>query len=231
MALKDRPRYFVEFLLAFFLIANFALMPSLAQPKLDLQEIRKRKNILYPKPKNPPIKAVRTKPATTEAAPTQEALVQAAAEAAAEKKITYNLAVGVSTGLFAGATGVLGEVRLPLRIVFGPASLGLRAAGGYLQSASADLRYIPVCADAIFNFPPGWFSGVDNYVGAGLNYIALMSGRKQGTIGGEIFYGVESTGFGGIVFGELGYGLLRTGFSPSNRGVTVLVGYRAPLDL
>jgi len=59
----------------------------------------------------------------------------------------------------------------------------------------------------------------------------LMSGRKQGTIGGEIFYGVESTGFGGIVFGELGYGLLRTGFSPSNRGVTVLVGYRAPLDL
>jgi hypothetical protein len=140
------------------------------------------------------------------------------------KKIQYEL--GGVVGLFAGGNALLGETRIPLKFTLGPTTSLFRLSGGLVQSREQDQKYVPLNLDLVLVFPPGWFSGVENYLGAGLNYIVTMSGRKSGTLGGELFYGVQSEGFGGVVFGELGYAMLRTGFSLSQKGMTVLVGYR-----
>jgi hypothetical protein len=139
--------------------------------------------------------------------------------------------LGATMGMFAAATGLFGELRFPLNSTIGPAATGCRLAGGYVQSADAGRKYVTVQGDGILNFPAGWLTGVDNYLGAGINYVVLTSGRVPGTIGGEIFYGVEGDGFGGKLFGELGYGVLRTGFSSSHKGTTVLFGYRSPWQI
>lgn len=134
--------------------------------------------------------------------------------------------IGAQAGFYSGSTSALGELRFKLPYIFGPATTTLRLAGGLAQSRDTSRRYAPVMLDGIFNFPAGWFSGVENYVGAGLNYVVLTSGMKPGTIGGQVFYGVESNGFLGKLYGEMGWGILRTGFSPSHRGTTITVGYR-----
>lgn len=133
---------------------------------------------------------------------------------------------GILAGLFGGSTGMFAEVRFPLRLIIGPATTSLRMVGGYAQNEDMSRRYAPVQLDFILNFPPGWFTGVDNYLGLGPNYVVRTTGRVAGAIGGQVFYGVESEGFGGKVYGEMGYGVLRTGFSPDDEGVTVLVGHR-----
>lgn len=138
----------------------------------------------------------------------------------------FKFEIGGAVGLFAAATALNGELRFPLPYIFGPAVTSFRIAGGYAQSVDMGRRYASLQIDGIFNYPPGWFTGVDNYLGAGLNYVVLTSGRTSGSFGGEVFYGVEGTGFGGKLFGEIGYGILRTGFSPSHGGTTLLVGYR-----
>ena len=156
---------------------------------------------------------------------TEEAVVKD--ELAQRDKKPALFEIGAEMGVFAGGSAnLIAEARLPLRMVIGPAKLGLRVASGYVQDQSGGRKYVPVNLDLIFNFPPGWFTGTNNYIGFGLNYVALTSGRVAGTVGGEVFYGVESEGFGGTVFGEMGYTILRTGFSPSQKGITVLIGYR-----
>jgi len=143
-----------------------------------------------------------------------------------ENRKHFKFEIGGTVGLFAGATGMFGEIRLPLNYVLGPATSSLRLAGGLAQSEDESRRYAPVNVDGVLNFPPGWFTGVENYLGAGLNYVVLTSGRKEGTVGGEVFYGIEGEGFGGKLFGEMGWGVLRTGFTPSHKGTTIMFGYR-----
>ncbi len=166
--------------------------------------------------------AVATTEVGEEFVPTEE--VKTAQDEVIEGRFKFE--IGGTAGLFAGATAMLGELRLPLPFVFGPATTSLRFSGGLAQSKDMGRRYAPIACDGIFNFPAEIFTGVENYLGAGLNYVVLTSGQKQGTIGGQIFYGVESNGFNGRIFGEIGYGALRTGFSPSHKGVTLFVGYR-----
>ena len=115
--------------------------------------------------------------------------------------------------------------------IVGPAKTSLRASGSFSQTENADRRYAFAACDGILNFPAGWLTGVENYLGAGLNYTGLTSGPRSGTFGGQLFYGIESEGFGGRIFGEMGWAILRTGFSPSCRGVSVLIGYRRPVGL
>lgn len=141
----------------------------------------------------------------------------------------FRYEVGATYGFFAGMTSLLGEVRVPLRTVIGPTTVNLRLVTGLAQGRDDGRRFIPVNVDLIFNFPPGWFTGVENYLGCGLNYTALTTGQKSGTLGGELCYGVESEGFGGTVFGELGFAFIRTGFTPSYKGMSVLIGYRLTL--
>ena len=151
-------------------------------------------------------------------------------EVEAEKK-RLKFEIGGVAGLFAGATSLGGEIRFSLPYIFGPATSSLRISAGLMQSEDPVRKFAPLQIDGILNFPPGWFTGVENYLGAGLNYLVLTSGRKSGTIGGEVFYGVASEGFGGKVFGEMGWGVLRTGFSSAQTGTTILVGYRRDWEL
>lgn len=132
------------------------------------------------------------------------------------RKIVFTL--GGATGFFAGATTFLAEARFHLKYIFGPATTAARLGLGLAQSRNTDQRYVPVTFDLIFNFPAGRLTGVENYLGGGLN--------SAGNFGGELFYGVQSEGFGGMVFGELGYAILRNGAAPSHKGVTALVGWR-----
>ena len=204
---------------------------------LEQAQIKRIKQKLYPKTVMPKKVGV----ATPEALPGSELLgtleaggeeVGVSLEAESKTRISTGglwYEVGGSTGFFAGTTAFLGEIRVPLRLIFGPATTAVRLATGLAQNNEGDRRLVPVNLDLIFNFPPGWFTGVENYIGAGLNYVALTTGRKQGTVGGEAFYGIVSDGFGGIVYGEVGYAIMRTGFSPSYKGATVLVGYRKAL--
>ena len=171
---------------------------------------------------------------TPEAVIAVEGAEESALSAEAESKVKqiakrFRYEAGGATGVFAGATTLTGEIRIPFGLILGPATTAFRISTGLAQSRDTSLRYVPLNLDFILNFPPGWFTGVENYIGAGANYVALMSGGKQGTVGGEIFYGIQSDGLGGIIFGELGWGILRTGFSPSHKGVTVLIGYRTLL--
>lgn len=204
--------------------ANKKRIDILDQIDVNQAQINKLNKLLYPKPvPKPEVKVPLANP-TFEA--TSEEAIAPEGEGLKKVKKGFGFEVGGVYGFFAGATTLLGEVRFPLRYVLGPAVTSVRAATGLAQSRGTDRKYVPLNLDLIFNFPPGYFTGVENYLGAGLNYVVLTSGRKQGTIGGEIFYGVESEGFGGMVFGELGYATLRTGFSDSHDGVTVLLGYR-----
>lgn len=196
--------------------------------KIDLYQIQmgKLKKQLLPKAAEKPARRVSATAeaiATVEAAPEE---IGALLEVEEKPKRAARHEVGGVTGVFAGATIFMGEVRFPLKFIFGPATTSVRLSTGLAQSRETDRRYIPLNLDLIFNFPPGWFTGVENYLGAGLNYILLTSESKQGTVGGEVFYGVQSEGFGGMLFGELGYAYLRTGFAGTHKGVSVLIGYR-----
>ncbi|MBN2057579.1 MAG: hypothetical protein JW782_02130 [Candidatus Saganbacteria bacterium] len=137
-----------------------------------------------------------------------------------------NFEIGSLAGIYANSTGILGEVRFPMRFVLGPATSSFRFCGGLVQSADMTRRFAPAMVDIILNFPAGYFSGVENYLGGGLNYVVRMTGQTAGTVGGQCFYGIESSGFGGKLFGEIGFGILRSGFSPSHKGTTMLFGYR-----
>lgn len=141
----------------------------------------------------------------------------------------FRYEVGATYGFFAGMTSLLAEVRVPLRMIVGPTTVNLRLVTGLTQGRDDGRRFFPVNFDLIFNFPPGWFTGVENYLGCGLNSTALTTGLKSETLGGELCYGVESEGFGGTVFGELGFAIIRTGFTPSYKGMSVLLGYRLTL--
>jgi hypothetical protein len=134
--------------------------------------------------------------------------------------------IGAGAGFFAGASSFLAEIRLPLRRVIGPATTKVRLASGLTQSRDASYTFVPVNLDLIFNLPPGILTGVENYFGAGVNYLVSTSAGKAGKLGGEVFYGVQSEGFSGLLFGELGYALMRPGFIPAYYGATILVGYR-----
>lgn len=197
---------------------------------LDQAKIVKIKNILYPKPKKKPAVKLPVRPPTAEAMPSLEAGPEenVTREVVKARKIGLNYEAGLQGGVFAGTTGFFAGARAPLGIVLGPAVTTLRLSCGLAQTMDTGRRYVPVCLDLIFNFPPGWFSGVENYLGGGLNYTVLTTGRQQGTFGGELFYGIQSEGFGGIVFGELGFAILRSGSAPSNSGLIVMVGFREP---
>jgi hypothetical protein len=140
-----------------------------------------------------------------------------------------NFELGVNGGIFYGGNIWLGEVRAGLPLIIGPARSSLRIMTGLVQSPDQDRKFIPAYADILLNYPPGIITGTNNYFGAGINYVVLTNGRKAGSIGGEIFYGVETEGFNGKIYGEVGYQVIRTGFSASEKGISLIIGYRIPM--
>lgn len=195
-----------------------------AKPKAKAKSTAKPK-VSPPKPK-----------VVTEEAVTKEMLSTAEVEGsdftgqkkfvARYKKVRFE--IGASAGFFSGITALLVEARVPLKPVIGAATTSFRFSAGLGQNNDANMRFVPANFDLLLNFPPGWLTGVRNYLGFGVNYLVMVSG-KGGTFGGELIYGVESEGFEGVVFGEVGFASLQTTRPSTQRGLTVLAGYRHAL--
>jgi len=156
----------------------------------------------------------------------EEALPSVESKVAPPPKKNFAVKIGGMAGFFSGGTSFLGQLEFPLKMIIGPATSSVRISTGLMQSRETDKRYVPLNFDFLLNYPPGWFSGVDNYIGCGLNLVVLGPGRKMGSIGGEVFYGVVGDGFGGSIFGEIGYAALSTGDAAGYQGMTVMVGYK-----
>lgn len=194
---------------------------------LDLIEGQEAR--LKPKPKIP--KPLENKTAIIEPIGPIDSSIEVVSVNLNEEKKTIGLArnikvdLGIAGGSFSSASGLNLEMRLQTPYVMGPATTSLRLAGGYYLSRDMDRRYALIQTDAMLNSPAGMITGVENYFGFGLNYVAMTTGRVSGALGGQVFYGVEGDGFAGTMFGEIGYGIMRTGFSPSHKGITLLVGF------
>ena len=201
--------------------------------KLELYQIRIRsiEKLLSSKPVSELQKAPSATPEARPAEVAAQPEVEEAALGGEGKKDAgvfkmYRFELGGVAGFFGGTTALFGEVRIPLLLTFAPVNTAVRISTGLAQNREGDRQYIPLNADVILSVPPGWLTGTQNYVGGGLNYVMRTSGGASGTIGAQLFYGVESEGFDGTVFGEMGYGALRTGFAGTSKGVTIMVGYR-----
>ncbi|MFH1541778.1 MAG: hypothetical protein ABIE84_01665 [bacterium] len=133
--------------------------------------------------------------------------------------------IGLMGGVLAGTSGFNLETRIPQSYIFGPATTCLRLAAGLWQTNDTSLRLAPLQIGAIFNFAPGHITGVENYLGVGLNYIVKMTGGRGSKVGGQIFYGISSSGFSGRLFGELGWAVLRPDGLAAQKGATLLFGY------
>lgn len=91
-------------------------------------------------------------------------------------------------------------------------------------------RSVPLYLDGVIMLP---MAGLDTYIGGGLNYILNRSGSKAGTIGGQIYLGIQGDlGLGAKTFAELGYTILRAGSEAplhSSKGFSINVGQRIVL--
>jgi len=136
--------------------------------------------------------------------------------------------IGIAGGYFGGIPAVVGEVRWfeP----WGLSSTSLRLGAAYAQGNdpnSITRKHALVMVDGIYHLNPVNTPGVNPYLGAGVNYDAYTTGRVSGSIGGEVYFGLEAgTLDSGQVFLELGYGKIRTGFGPSTSGVNLTAGFR-----
>ncbi|OGC05549.1 hypothetical protein A3H38_06180 [candidate division WOR-1 bacterium RIFCSPLOWO2_02_FULL_46_20] len=136
--------------------------------------------------------------------------------------------IGLSAGYVAGLPGALLELRLfePFDLI----STSLRVGGAYAQgadSAGTSRKHVLAVLDGIYRLNPPHTQGIKSYFGLGFNYDVYTSGQQNGTLGGQIFYGIEGgQTMGSQMFFEVGYGLIRTGFSPNQMGLTALLGYK-----
>jgi len=154
--------------------------------------------------------------------------------------------VGGQVGLIAGVAGANIEARMadPLKVGqwMGLPASDLKIGAIYTQGDgkvnhnTQTVKVGTIYIDGVLNLPPAWMGGIDNYVGGGLNYVLTRSGNKSGTIGGEIYYGLQGDPLGlgtGVTFGELGMHIIRPGTdenpADSFKSVTLTVGWRVGL--
>lgn len=156
------------------------------------------------------------------------------------------LGMGLNTsaelGLIAGMLGLTGNFLFEDPMGIGP-MIGMPANAvqwklglGYAQGKDKnqnDWRCVPLIVDGIINLPADVMGGVESFVGGGINYVVYRSGQTSGSIGGQVYVGIQGDlGMGlGKSYGEVGYSILRTGASTdkpmfSSQSVTVLVGQK-----
>jgi hypothetical protein len=138
------------------------------------------------------------------------------------------LEFGISLGLLANIPGAYLELRWhnPLDLDYVSAKTGVMYAQGK-DSAGTERKHALLFVDGIYKMNPFAGEGVGTYIGGGLNYLVLTTGRVAGSIGAEAYLGLESrVGRAEVMYVELGYGAIRTGFSPSYKGLNATVGYR-----
>lgn len=138
------------------------------------------------------------------------------------------LEFGISLGLLANIPGAYLELRWhnPLDLDYISAKTGVMYAQGK-DTAGTERKHALLFVDGIYKLNPFVGEGVGTYIGGGLNYLVLTTGRVAGSIGAEAYLGLESrVGRAEVMYVELGYGAIRTGFSPTYKGLNATVGYR-----
>jgi hypothetical protein len=148
------------------------------------------------------------------------------APAYSEKSSFGGQVVGLSAGYFGGIPSMAAEIWF--RDIFDTAKLNLRTGARYAQGADADnvtRKNALVFLDGIFFLHDE--TNLKTYLGGGLNFLAYTTGQKSGSVGGELYLGLEAGSWhSGSFYVEAGYGDIRTGFSPSLKGLTVAIGYK-----
>jgi len=129
--------------------------------------------------------------------------------------------VGLAAGLFANIPSAAGEIRFHkvLGLDGTAVKAGLRFAEGK-DANEVTRKNALIFADGIFNLNKG---PARSFIWAGgSNYLAYTTGQTNGTVGGEVYLGVQEGSF----YAEAGYAAIRTGFSPSYKGIDLNLGFK-----
>lgn len=112
-------------------------------------------------------------------------------------------------------------------------SVKYRVGLGYTQGNDTNdntWKSIPLYVDGLIMLPADVLGGIESYLGGGINYVVYRTGQTSGSLGGEIYYGIQGDiGLGGKSFAQVGYTILRTGSvttgtAYSTKGIGIEVG-------
>lgn len=106
--------------------------------------------------------------------------------------------------------------------------IGLGGATG-TDVNSNTVKAIPLFVDGVINLPADLLGGVESYIGGGINYDLYGTGQQSGSIGGQVYAGIQGDlGLGGKSFVEVAYSIIRSGSSVklpySMKGIGINVG-------
>jgi len=134
--------------------------------------------------------------------------------------------VGLSAGLFSQIPSLAGEIWF--HKILGLEGTGVKAGLRYAQGNDANStprKNALICVDGTINLNEG--PGAIFYVAGGLNYLAYTTGQTSGTVGAEVYLGVQEGSLAyGSLYAEAGYSAIRTGFSPSYKGLDLNLGFK-----
>ncbi|MFA4967385.1 MAG: hypothetical protein WC624_04120 [Candidatus Margulisiibacteriota bacterium] len=150
------------------------------------------------------------------------------------------LQTAVEGGLVAGMLGVSGNllladpmglgamVGLPANSVMYKLGVGI-ASGNDMNSKT--WKALPITLGGVIMLPADMMGGIESFVGGGINYVVYRTGQTSGSLGGDIYVGMQGDlGLGGKTYGQVGYSILRTGTSDkgaySSKSVSVQVGQK-----
>ena len=207
----------VSFLLMFFVLSDLAFALTVADKntavmltRLKLEELKLKNK----KQQNPSLKTV--KPVLAE-----------------QKKpaSARPLEFGISLGLLANIPGACAELRW--NQLFDNNNLSVKTGLMYADGNDAngfERKHALIFADGLWRLSQLEDNRVGIYIGGGLNYLALTTGRVSGAVAGETYVGLDSKiGRSETLYVEMGFGAIRTGFSPSYKGLNASVGYRTKI--
>jgi len=129
--------------------------------------------------------------------------------------------IGLSAGLFGGIPSVAAEIWFPN--IFDTAKFNLRSGVRYAQGE--ERKNALACLDGVYFFYDQ--TNFRAYLGGGLNYLAYTTGKTSGSVGGQLYLGMEAGSWhSGSFYLEAGYAAIRTGFSPAIKGLNLNIGYK-----
>ncbi len=95
------------------------------------------------------------------------------------------------------------------------------------------IKAVPLYVDGVIEIPADVLGGIESYIGGGINYLLARSGGSTGSLGGQVYYGIQGDlglGMPGKTFAQIGYFIQRNGetevanFPRSSKGVGLEVG-------
>ena len=138
------------------------------------------------------------------------------------------LEFGISLGLLANIPGACAELRW--NQLFDNNNLSVKTGLMYADGNDAngfERKHALIFADGLWRLSQLEDNRVGIYIGGGLNYLVLTTGRVSGAVAGETYAGLDSKmGRNETLFVEMGFGAIRTGVSPSYKGLNAVLGYR-----